>query len=310
MEIIRGLDNLTKTYIHPVITLGNFDGIHLGHQKTITKVRDKAFVTGSTSMIVTFEPHPLTIIAPDIDIVFLTPFNIKAELIGNLGIDVLLCIEFNSEFAKMGAEDFIKDILVDRLHASHIIVGHNYRFGSKKQGDTNLLRKRGRQYGFTLNVIRNAINAGLTVSSSRIRQLLLDGQVHLANKLLGRTYFIEGTVGYGAGIGTKILHTPTANLTLYDELAPMDGVYAVRVKVGDTIYEGVSNIGKNPTFGQNKLSYEVHLFDFQGDLRGAKPRVYFVKRLREERFFDTPEQLKKQILKDIKKAKEILRKIA
>ncbi|MBF0540844.1 MAG: bifunctional riboflavin kinase/FAD synthetase [Nitrospirae bacterium] len=306
MEIIKGLLNLTNTYSHPVITLGNFDGVHLGHQKTIQKVRDKAKETNSTSMIITFEPHPLRIIDPERELVFLTPFNIKSELIAEFDIDVLLCIEFSSEFAKVKAEDFIKDILVDKLHASHIIVGHDYRFGSKKQGNTDLLRKRGRQYGFTLNVIRNVKNTGGTISSSRIRKLLLDGDVHLANILLGRTYFIEGTVGYGAGRGAKVLNTPTANLTINDELAPMDGVYAVRVKVGDKIYDGVSNIGKNPTFGQNNLSYEVHLFDFEDDLRGVKPRVYFVKRIRSERTFDSPDELKKQILKDIDKAKKIL----
>lgn len=306
MEIIRGLNNLTKKYTHPVITLGNFDGVHLGHQKTIKNVIDKAKETDSTSMVITFEPHPFRIIAPDREIVFLTPFDIKAELIAELGIDVLLCIEFNREFASITAEDFIKDILVDKLHASHIIVGHNYRFGQKKQGDTDLLRHRGHQYGFTVSVIRNAQATGDTVSSSRIRLLLLDGSVHIANKLLGRTYFIEGTVGYGAGRGAKILSTPTANLTTPDELVPMDGVYVVKVKIDGKMYDGVSNIGNNPTFGNNKISYEVHLFDFQGDLRGAKPRVYFIKRLREERVFKSPEELKKQIHKDIEQAKKIL----
>lgn len=328
MEIIKGLSNLTGKYNHPVITLGNFDGVHTGHQKTIQKVREKAVKTGSTSMILTFEPHPLRIIAPDRDIVFLTPFDVKAELISRLDIDVLLCIEFSSEFALITAENFIKDILVDRLKVSHIIVGDNYRFGYKKQGDTKLLYERGRQYGFTVDILKNVKRDNLTISSSRIRLLLLEGRVDLANKLFGRTYFIEGVVGYGAGRGDKILSTPTANLTTPDELVPMDGVYAVKVKVSgahpisahgdkeDRVYNGVSNIGKNPTFwephcdlGQNKLNYEVHLFDFQGDLRGAKLRVYFVKRLREERQFDSPLSLKKQILKDIEKAKKILDKI-
>ncbi len=306
MVVIRGLQTLDKEFPDPVVTIGNFDGVHLGHQKIFRKVIDAARGRG-TSIVLTFDPHPLKVIAPDRKLKLLTPLDEKIRLIEMTGIDVFLCIDFDREFAKMAPDDFVREVLVEKLKVKHVIVGHNYRFGKGKKGTTDLLRRRGRKYGFKVNVVRNRRISGYIVSSSRIRQLLLWGRVCEAATLLGRPYSIHGRVITGAGRGASILGIPTANIETPNELAPREGVYAVKVKINGNVYDGVANIGKNPTFGGEELSYEAHLFDFNGDLLGRDIRLFFIDRIRGERTFPDAESLKKEIDKDIETAKLILK---
>ncbi|VAX30926.1 FMN adenylyltransferase / Riboflavin kinase [hydrothermal vent metagenome] len=306
MVVIKGLHRLDKKFPDPVVTIGNFDGVHLGHQKIFRKVIDAAS-GGGTSIVLTFDPHPLKVIAPDRKLKLLTPLDEKIRLIEMTGIDVFLCIDFDREFAKMAPEDFVREVLVDKLKVKHVIVGHNYRFGKGKKGTTDLLRRRGGKYGFKVNVVRNRRLSGYIVSSSRIRQLLLWGRVCEAATLLGRPYSIHGKVITGAGRGASILGIPTANIETPNELAPREGVYAVKVKINGNVYDGVANIGKNPTFGGEALSYEAHLFDFNGDLLGKDIRLFFIDRIRGERTFPDAESLKKEIYKDIETAKLILK---
>ncbi|HEC98443.1 MAG TPA: bifunctional riboflavin kinase/FAD synthetase [Nitrospirae bacterium] len=306
MVLIKGLHTLDKAFPDPVVTIGNFDGVHLGHQKIFRKVVDIAR-DGGTSMVLTFDPHPLKVIAPDRKLKLLTPLDEKIRLIEMTGIDVFLCIDFDREFAKMAPDDFVREVLVDKLKVKHVIVGHNYRFGKGKKGTTDLLRRRGGKYGFKVSVVRNRIISGYTVSSSRIRQLLLWGRVCEAATLLGRPYSIHGKVITGAGRGASILGIPTANIETPNELAPREGVYAVKVKINGNVYDGVANIGKNPTFGGESLSYEAHLFDFNGDLLGKDIRLFFIDRIRGEKTFPDAESLKKEIDKDIETAKLILK---
>lgn len=306
MIVIKGLQSLERAFPHPVITIGNFDGIHLGHQKIFRRVVAEAEGRG-TSMVITFHPHPVKVLAPDRALKLLTPLEEKIKLIGMTGIEVLLCIDFDREFARMDPDAFIRDVLVDRIKVKHVIVGHNYRFGKGKHGTTELLRRRGRKYGFRVNVVRNVRVSGHVVSSSRVRQLLQWGRVCEASTLLGRPYSVHARVVRGAGRGARLLDTPTANIETPVELMPREGVYAVKVKLDDRILDGVANIGRTPTFGGSDVSYEVHLFHFSGDLLGRELRVYFIDRIRSERTFPDPASLKAQIEKDIETARLILK---
>lgn len=307
MEIIRGLENLKKSYPNIVLTIGNFDGVHIGHRKIFLSVVERAKEISGTPVAITFEPHPIKVIAPERGIRILTPFEEKARLIEASGIEVLLCIAFNSEFSNLPPDNFIEDMLVRKLHVKEVIVGHNYAFGKGKKGTTELLRRRGKRYGFGVKVVRNAKIYGDVVSSSRIRSLIYKGRVCEAAMFLGRPYTIEGIVVKGAGRGGKLLNTPTANITTPDELVPKEGVYAVKVTFDGDEYEGVANIGRNPTFGGSRMSYEVHIFDFSGDLLGKNLRIHFIDRIRDEQRFSDVKTLETQIKKDIEKAKAILR---
>ncbi len=306
MEIIRGLEALNKSYPNTVLTIGNFDGVHLGHQKIIFEVLKRSEEIKGTSMAVTFEPHPMKVLAPEREIRILTTLEEKAKLIEEMGVNVLLCINFNKEFANLLPDDFIEDVLVKKINAKEIIVGTNYAFGKNKKGTVELLKRRGKKYGFRVKAVSNVRVYGNIVSSSSIRSLLLKGAVYDTSTFLGRAYSIEGSVIKGKGRGKSLLNIPTANITTPLEIAPKEGVYAIRVGFNNCIYEGVANIGKNPTFGNIDVSYEVHLFNFSGDLLGEDIRIFFIDRLRGEKLFPDILSLEKQIRNDIERAREIL----
>ncbi|OGW37559.1 MAG: riboflavin biosynthesis protein RibF [Nitrospirae bacterium RBG_13_39_12] len=308
MEIIRGLEKLNKNYPNTVLTIGNFDGVHLGHRKILLEVIKKARAIHGTSMAITFEPHPMKVLAPERELRILTTFEEKAKLIADTGINVLLCVNFNRKFANLLPDEFIEDVLVKKIRAREIIVGANYSFGKNKQGTVDLLRRRGKKHGFSVKVMRHAkINSDI-VSSSKIRSLLSKGNASEVSTFLGRAYSIEGRVIKGKGRGKKLLNIPTANITTPVEIAPKEGVYAVRVGFNNSVLEGVANIGKNPTFGNAEVSYEVHLFNFSRDILGKMIRIYFIDRIRGERQFPDPFSLEKQIRTDIETAREILKK--
>ena len=309
MQIIKGLDAFHNRFPNVVLTIGNYDGVHLGHQKILSKVVKQAEEIQGTSMVMTFEPHPIKILAPERNIKLLTTSEERARLIEAMGIDVLLLIHFSREFAGMHPEDFIRDVLADRLQVREIIVGANYAFGKNKKGTIELLRARGREYGFHVKAVPDVKVHGNIVSSSSIRSLLLKGAVHEVSSYLGRAYSIEGTVIKGKGRGKSILNVPTANITTPVEIAPKEGVYAVRVGYKGEIYDAVANIGKNPTFGDAEVSYEVHLFDFSGELLGKTLRVYFIDRIRNERTFPDVASLEKQIREDMELARKTLKAI-
>jgi len=318
MRIIRELHGKFD-YPNPVVTIGNFDGVHIGHQKIFKKVVEKARKINGTPIAITFDPHPVRVLAPERGLKILTTFEDKANLISSEGIKVLICIGFSKEFAKTDPDDFIRDILVNKLGVKWVIVGHNYAFGKGKKGTTALLRRRGKKYGFDVSVVRYAKVYDDIVSSSRVRSLLLRGRVCEASRMLGRAYHIGGTVIKGAGRGASLLHTPTANITTPNELVPKEGVYAVKVSIGNRqeaigkrkeceIYDGVANIGKNPTFGDVPMSYEVHIFNFDKNLLGEKIKIHFIDRIRDEKKFSGISELEENIRKDIEKAKQILAK--
>ena len=306
MEIIRGLENLNKSYPNTVLTIGNYDGIHLGHQKILSMVLKRAEEIGGTSMVMSFDPHPVKVLAPERNIKLLTTPEEKARLIEAMGIEVLLYVRFDKEFARMLPDDFLHDVLVEKIHVKEIIVGANYAFGKNKKGTIDLLRRRGEKYDFSVKAVRDVMVHSHIVSSSTIRSLLLKGAVPEVANFLGRAYSVEGTVIKGKGRGRSILHIPTANISTPVEIAPKEGVYAVKVGLMGSMYNGVANIGKNPTFGNAEVSYEVHVFNFDGDLLGKNLRIYFIDRIRGERTFPDPASLGKQIRDDIEQAKELL----
>jgi riboflavin kinase/FMN adenylyltransferase len=307
LEIIRGLETLDRIYPRTVLTIGNFDGVHLGHQKILFEVIKKAQVINGTSMAMTFEPHPMKVLAPERELRILTTFEEKAKLIADLGIDVLLCIQFNRAFANLLPDEFIEDVLVRKIQAQEVVVGSRYVFGKNKKGTIELLRRRGKKFGFRVSVIRQAQLKSTIVSSSKIRGLLSKGAALDIATFLGRAYSIEGMVIQGKGRGQAILNIPTANITTPLEIAPKEGVYAVRIGFNKSVYDGVANIGRTPTFGNNEVSYEVHLFNFSGDILGKTIRIYFIDRIRDERRFPDANSLEQQIRTDIETAKGVLK---
>lgn len=309
MEIIRELKSKLN-YPNPVVTIGNFDGVHIGHQKIFDRVVKKSQEIKGTPIAITFDPHPVRVLVPERGLKMLTTSEDKIKLISANGIKIIVCVSFSKEFARMNPDDFIKDILVDKLGVKWVIVGHNYAFGKGKKGTTALLRRRGREYGFGVSIVRYARVYDDIVSSSRIRSLLLRGRVCEASRMLSRAYHIEGTAIKGAGRGASLLHTPTANVATHNELVPKEGVYAVKVSIDNRqeseVYDGVANIGKNPTFGEMPVSYEVHLFDFNKNLLGQKIRIHFIDRIRDEKKFSSIKELEENIKNDIEKARHIL----
>ncbi|MGO9378783.1 MAG: bifunctional riboflavin kinase/FAD synthetase [Dissulfurispiraceae bacterium] len=305
MEIIKVLPE-HLSHNAPVVTIGNFDGVHIGHQKIFRTVVEEAATLKGTPVAMTFDPHPVRVLSPERGLKLITSFEDKARLISNIGIKALICIDFNRDFAHTDAEDFIKEIIVDRLRVKWVVVGHNYTFGRGKKGNASLLRRRGRKYGFGVSVVRYAKVGGDIVSSSRVRQSIMAGKVGEVAKMLGRAYHIDGVVIKGAGRGTSLLNTPTANLTTENELIPKEGVYAVRVSFENHVYDGVANLGRNPTFKEGKMSYEVHIFDFRRNLLDRNLRVHFVKRIRDEKKFSCIEDLFEHIKTDINIARQIL----
>lgn len=307
MDIINDLTGKFN-YPNPIVTIGNFDGVHTGHQKIFKKVVEKAREINGTPIAITFNPHPVRALAPERGLKMINTVEDKRELIKRMGIKALVCINFDRNFAHTEPDDFIKKVLVDKIGAKWVIVGHSYSFGRGKKGTTAMLRTKGRKYGFKVNVVRYAKVHDDVVSSSRIRSLVLRGRVCEASRMLGRAYHIEGVVIKGAGRGGDILHTPTANLSVFNELIPKEGVYAVRVSFKSLIYEGAANIGKNPTFDGAKMNYEVHIFDFDKNIVGEYLRIHFIDRIREERKFSSVKELEECIHADIEKAKAILNK--
>jgi riboflavin kinase / FMN adenylyltransferase len=308
MELINSLDQIDRPFKNAVITIGNFDGVHIGHQALFHEVIEKAGEIGGTSIAMTFEPHPLRVLNHNKTLSLITLGEHKLELISASGIDVLICIPFTHEFAAMSATAFVAQ-LVNRVGMKAIITGNDYTFGRNREGNVDLLKSLGREMGFEV-LISDWIQASSVkpgrISSTRIRELIAKGKVASAKKLLGRFYQVRGTVVSGRNRGGKLLGFPTANIVLQEELCPKAGVYAVTVECLDRQFMGVANIGYSPTFNDNIFTVEVHILDFHNDIYGKHIRVNFVKRIRDEIKFSGIAELSEQIRKDIAYARDIL----
>lgn len=305
MRIVRNLEELTTPIDNAVLTIGNFDGVHLGHREIFRRVVRRSREIGGTSVVYTFVPHPLKVLAPDRAPALINSYAEKEVLIEASCIDVLICAPFTRELAELPAHRFVREILVEKVGVSHLVVGYDYLFGKDRSGDIQLLRRMGEYLGFAVETLEPIAAGGQVYSSTRVREMISRGQVREVVKVLGRHYTFEGRVVHGFGRGAQ-LGFPTANLKTDKELMPAPGVYAVKVKRGDVLLEGVLNLGRNPTFCAAGFFIEVHLFDFSGDLYGEDLRVYFVERLRDEKRFDGPETLRAAISEDIRRARRLL----
>jgi len=308
MEVFEGIENIRRPLKNPVLAIGNFDGVHRGHQTIFRKAREWAETLTGESVVITFHPHPLQVLAPGQGPLFITAHERKLELIALCGIDVAVVVPFSREFAQMSAGDFVKALLVDKIGAKAIIVGEDYRFGYGREGDIDFLRSMGEKYGFRVETVSGVQMDGTVVSSTLIRQFIQEGDLREANRLLGRPYEIAGIVVPGHQRGGRLLGFPTANIGLSGQAPPKPGVYVVEVEIGDETYGGAANVGYNPTFGGTDLSVEVFVFDFDENIYEKFIRVHFIERLRDEKRFSGPEELTVQIRKDVEKARAILSK--
>jgi riboflavin kinase/FMN adenylyltransferase len=309
MKIIDRLENITQPFKNAVITIGNFDGVHIGHQALFHEVIEKANTIDGTSIAMTFEPHPMRVLQKNSLPPLITLYEQKNELIERAGIDVLICIPFTREFASLSAEAFIKDLLVAKIGMRAIVVGKDYTFGRNREGNLLVLKSYASQLGYEV-IVADSIKAERTIadriSSTKIRELIMAGEVEPARKMLGRHYQIRGLVVKGRDRGGKLLGIPTANINLQDELCPKTGIYAVKVEYNQQLYRGVANIGYSPTFDDNQFTVEVHLLNFSENIYGKKIRVNFIQRIRDEKKFAGIADLKEQIHQDIKAAHKIL----
>lgn len=297
MKIFRAIADI-RTAEASVVTVGTFDGVHLGHQAIMQRVKDFAAEHSLQSTIVTFDPHPRKVLGKG-TVTILTTTAEKLDIFASAGIDQVVVIPFSREFAALSSEVFVREILVDKLAAREMVVGYDHHFGRNREGGFEALLQLGSQYGFAVHQVPQLVNGGEAVSSTQIRQLLEAGEVAKAARFMGRLYGIEGIVKPGDGRGKEI-GFPTANIELSeaDKQVPGKGVYAVEVEVDQQSYGGMMNIGTRPTFDFDYLTLEAHLFNFNDSLYGKKLKVRFKKFLRPERKFSGIEELRAQLKKD------------
>ncbi len=310
MKIYRNSDDIEDTFPGACVTIGNFDGVHRGHQQLFASVVEKARSKECISVAITFDPHPLHVLLPD-GIKLISNCEQKEELIERAGIDVLLILPFTKEFAKTTADSFVKRLLVEKLGVRELVVGYDYAFGKGRGGNIEFLKEQGEQYDFPVTVVDAFYMDDQLVSSTKIRGLVRDGKMAAARILLGRNYQIRGTVQVGKQRGGKVIGFATANLKFNEEdLVPKHGVYVTQVIYEGRCYGGILNIGYNPTFGEEQLVAETHIFDFNEDIYGKPIKVNLLKFLRSEKKFSGAEELATQISKDVAIAKQVLQEQA
>ncbi len=306
MRTIVGIENIQKPLKNPALTIGNFDGVHLGHQVLYQRVKEWAGRLDGESVVMTFHPHPMRVLMPESDLTFITSHERKMELIAACGIDTAIVIPFKRDFAQLSARDFVAKILVGQVGVKALVVGHDYRFGRKREGDIDYLGKLGQEFQFAVDIVPAIEIDGMLVSSTQIRTLVKGGHLREASKLLGRPYEVTGTVIRGRDRGGRLLGFPTANVKASDKACPKNGVYAVQVLVKGKVYRGAANLGYNPTFANTEFSVEVFIMDFCEDIYDERITVQFVERLRDEKRFSGVEELKAQIQRDVDNARAIL----
>jgi riboflavin kinase/FMN adenylyltransferase len=305
MKIIRHLRPGGEEPAGCAVTLGNFDGVHLGHQEVLRRLLRQSDEAELRSVAVTFHPHPGSVLAPARAPLYLTDLRQRIQRIAETGLQTLVLQRFSGRFSEMPAERFVMDFLVHGLRAKAVVIGHSVGFGRQRTGDARLLERMGREHGFRVEVVAPVEVAGRAVSSSAIRAAVASGDLRLAEQMLGRAYEVGGRVVHGHHRG-KNLGIATANLKVSRIQLPPDGVYAARVRFGARRLSGVVNVGLNPTFGDGRRSVEAHIFDFDEEIYGRRIEIMFVERLRGEVKFPNVDALVAQIRRDIDGARRIL----
>lgn len=306
MKIIWNYKEIVEPLPYPCVTIGNFDGVHLGHNRLFEQVVGKAKAHNGVSVVVTFDPHPLKVLRPG-GIKLISTIEQKIESIRLAGIDFLVIIPFSREFAATSAKTFVDEVLVGTIGVKELVVGYDYGFGRGREGNIDFLKQQGTENGFPVTVVEAHYEDEMLVSSTKIRELVTEGRMRDVEKLLGRYYQIRGEVQRGRQRGGRVVGFPTANLQiLEDDLCPKHGVYVTQVIYDGRCYGGVSNIGYNPTFGEGRLVAETHIFDFNADIYGKPLKINLLQHLRGEKKFSGPEELAEQIRKDIAIARKVL----
>ena len=308
MQVFRKLDEVPASLGSTVVSVGNFDGVHIAHQAVVRRMAERAHAMGGKAVAVTFDPHPLRILRPDSSPKLLTPLEVKMQLLEQTGVDAVLVLPFTRDLSLMSAHDFARTVLADGLHAREVHEGYNFHFGHKAQGNVDTLAQFGREMGFDVHTYSEQLLRGHHVSSSEIRSLIAAGSVERARALLGRPFSILSNPGRGRGFGKRYT-VPTVNLARYDELVPANGVYITRMRINGECFDAVSNVGVRPTFGPDSFAIESHLLNFHPIelLAQTEIELIFLKRLREERKFETVDALREQIGKDVQKAQRFFR---
>src|SRR5690606_6005363 len=306
MKIHEGVENFPKLS-YPVVTSGTFDGVHIGHQKILSRITELAKANAGETVSITFWPHPRFTLGSDKNLRLLSTFEEKASYLKKSGIDHLVKIPFTKDFSELSSESFIRKISVERIGTKKLVSGYDHRFGRNRAGSFEHLTANEAAYGFEVEEIPRQDIDDVAISSTKIREALAEGDVAMANEYLGRSYSLAGIVGSGKQLGRRI-GFPTANIILLDtyKLIPGDGVYAVEVKHKSHLYQGMLNIGIRPTVGGISKVIEVNIFDFQGDLYGQELRVFFRYKIREEKKFDSIESLSNQLKLDREEAIRVL----
>ncbi len=301
MRLFHGTDN-AEIARPTVLTLGVFDGLHLGHQLIVRTVVERARACGAVPTVVTFDPHPRAVLHPESAPPLLQTFDQKIEALGVLGVEQAIVVRFTEEFARVRAEEFLRDVVRERLQAREVYLGRGFAFGYEREGDITLLRRASERLGFHADEVPEVCLRGRRISSSRIRELLAGGRVNLARRMLGRPYGVEGRVVRGAERG-RTLGFPTANLRPENRVIPRGGVYVTATLIEGRWRRSVTNVGTRPTFERDaEPSVETYVMDWSGDLYGDVVRVRFLHRLRDERKFASLEELKTQIARDARRA--------
>jgi riboflavin kinase/FMN adenylyltransferase len=305
MKIVRRQAQLVPPSGGTVVTIGNFDGVHLGHREIFRRVVSRAREQRADATVLTFEPHPLRLLAPQRAPLRINTPAEKIRLIRASCIDLLVVLPFTRTLAALSATTFVEEILVGRLGVRHLVIGYDYAFGRNREGDATFLAAAAERHGFSLEVLPPIRAGSVVYSSTRIRQTLQQGDVAGVVAVLGRHFTLDGRVVSGAGRGRR-LGFPTANLVTTKELLPHEGVYAVRVRYGRRMYDAVANLGSRPTFAGAEPTLEVHLLDYNGDLYNSHLRLYFVDRLRDIQPFPSVAALQAAIRDDIARARAVL----
>ncbi|MGU3414384.1 bifunctional riboflavin kinase/FAD synthetase [Enterobacteriaceae bacterium C34A] len=305
MKLIRGIHNLGQAPHGCVLTIGNFDGVHRGHQALLQRLRAEGRERGLPVVVMIFEPQPLELFAVDKAPARLTRLRDKVRYLAESGVDYVLCVRFDRRFAALTAQEFISDLLVKRLGVQYLAVGDDFRFGAGREGDFLLLQKAGSEFGFDVTSTQTFCEGGLRISSTAVRQALAEDNLELAETLLGHPFSISGRVVHGDELG-RTIGFPTANLPLRRQVSPVKGVYAVEVAgLGDKLLPGVANIGTRPTVAGVRQQLEVHLLDVVMDLYGRHIDVILRKKIRNEQRFASLDELKAQIARDELTAREL-----
>jgi riboflavin kinase/FMN adenylyltransferase len=304
MEIIRDLERLTR-HSYPVVTPGNFDGVHLGHRAILKATIDRARAAGGTAFALTYEPLPAKFLFPDrAPRLILLPED-KLELLRLSGLDGVIVLKFTRELSEVEPRDFVRDYLLGKIGAREVVIGHSVNFGHKRAGNASVMVELGRELGFDTAVVGPVKVGGTEVSSTKVRELISTGDLRGAAKLLGRYHFVHGLVVRGRERG-RTIGFPTANIDNETECVPPDGVYATRLVLEDGAFPSITNIGMRPTFNETTRSVEAHIFNFNRDIYGQRVKLELVEHIRGERKFENPEALRNQIALDLAKAREIL----